>query len=167
MCFIRWTTKWLEQSASCRCIGWYLFEKYYRNIVTTEIDLGNIGAEDRVLCIGGGSVPATAIVIAQKTMASVTVIDIDADAVNRANKVIKKLKLTDLIDVIQAGGEEICPKDFSVVHIARQVFPQKRVLQSVWLRSIRGTRILVRQQNDRGLLARLVRKMNATTLLVR
>jgi D-arabinose 1-dehydrogenase-like Zn-dependent alcohol dehydrogenase len=121
-----------------------LYGLYYNKVVKNEIELGNITCRDRVLCIGGGSLPCTAIKIARQTGAKVYVIDNDPAAVKAADKVIRGLNLHNKIKIIFSDGSEVDPKDFTVVHIALQVFPKDIILKHILRKAREGTKILMR-----------------------
>jgi len=98
-----------------------LYGLYYRNIVKNEVKLAGIRSCDRILCIGGGPIPSTAIEMARQTDACVHVIDMDGTAVVCARDVIKKLGLAHKITVEQARGEEVDISPYNVIHVALQV----------------------------------------------
>lgn len=125
-----------------------LFEKYYKNTVQKEINLGKIKEEDWVLCIGGGSLPCTAIEIARQTHAKVVVLDCEPLAVRKAKALVRKLRLEKYIDVQLSVGEFSSTDDFTVVHIAKQVCPRQQVVESVLKQCNQGTRILIRNSKS-------------------
>lgn len=121
-----------------------LYGLYYRNMVRKEIEQGNVSSRDRVLCIGGGPLPCTALEIARQTGARVQVIDYDLAAVSIARRVIARLNMEDKVKVIQAGGQHVDVGGFTVVHVARQASPLVEILENVWFNSPQGARILIR-----------------------
>jgi len=137
-------TKVIESAATKVPGSLKLFNPYYETIVSDEISIANIGADDHVLIIGGGPVPTTAMLIHEKTNAKVTVIDHDKNVVPKALKCIHK----------QCSNREIrvmhgCVKDFdlsiySVIHVAKQVSPKACVLKHILKHAKKNTRILVR-----------------------
>ncbi|TCK93253.1 nicotianamine synthase-like protein [Natranaerovirga hydrolytica] len=144
MNIIGYYTKKLEKIVSSNAISLALMEKYYEKEVNREINIGEITKKDRVLCIGGGPVPCTAMVIAKKTQAKVVVVDNDEASVVQARTLIQKLNLGHKIEVIEADGENVYPNTFSVIHIARQVCPKEKVISFMLNNVSKGTRILVR-----------------------
>lgn len=141
---IRSCTKWIERISSKSCPLVKLYSLYYHNMVREEIKLANVRSSDKVLCIGGGSIPCTAIELAKQTNAQVHVIDIDKDAVKCAKKVIAKLGLHENITVINRKGEDIDIAPYDVIHIALQVSPKEKVLKNIWEKAREGNRIIVR-----------------------
>ncbi|NLY61136.1 MAG: hypothetical protein GX054_06525 [Clostridiales bacterium] len=141
---IRTCTKWIEKICSKYDVLVELYCLYYRGIVKNEIALANIRNWDRVLCIGGGSIPSTAIEIAKQTKAQVHVVDIDSKAVKSARNVVSRLNLQEKITVFNARGQDIDIEPYDVIHIAQQVSPKEEVLENIWEKSREGNRIIVR-----------------------
>ena len=120
------------------------FQRYYDNVVENEIKLAEIKPTDRILCIGGGPCPCTAIELHRRTGANVCVIDNDEEVIGTAIKNIKKLNLSEFVKVKYQDGSKIDVNDFSIVHIALQVKPKNVVFQRIVNNSSPGTKILVR-----------------------
>lgn len=121
-----------------------LYGLYYKNIVKNEVELAGITDDDRVLCVGGGPIPSTAIEMATQTDARVHVIDIDSNAVESARETVSRLGLHHKISVDQGRGEEVDIAPFNVIHVALQVSPKEDVLEHIWSKSKAGDRIIVR-----------------------
>lgn len=137
-------TKWIEKTFSKFKPLIKLYSLYYRSIVKNEIKLANVKSYDKVLCIGGGCIPCTAIELAKQTKAHIHVIDMDKTAVECAKKVICKLGLEGNITVIKGKGEEVDIEPYDVIHVALQVTPKEKVLKNIWEKSKEGSRIIVR-----------------------
>ncbi|SDW05809.1 Nicotianamine synthase protein [Tepidimicrobium xylanilyticum] len=121
-----------------------LYNKYYERLVKNEVEIAGIKDGDKVLCIGGGSIPCTALQMAKLTDAKIHVLDIDEEAVERARYIVEKLGLEDKIKVIWGNGEVIEPSDYDVIHIALQVQSKDEVFENILSKSKRGTRIIIR-----------------------
>ena len=137
-------TKWIESKFSHFNIFISLYEVYYKRIVVKELKLADIKNSDRILCIGGGSIPCTALALASQTNAKIHVIDMDNDAVKSARHLVKKLGLSNQISITKDKGEEIDISSYNVIHIALQVTPKEEVLKHIWNQSKKGNKILVR-----------------------
>lgn len=142
-------TKKIENFCCQFPVAAYLCRKYYANVVQNEVKLGRIDARDRVLCIGGGPVPCTAIEIAMRTGAKVDVVDSDLEAVIHARSLIEKLHLTECMSVYHVRGECFDVKSYTVIHIAKQVFPRQEVLDWTLSEADIGTRVLIRHAKSR------------------
>lgn len=145
---ITWTN-WMEKRISFSELLINLYKKYYKKIVDYEIEIADIKDNDKVLCIGGGPIPCTALRIAKMTRSEIHIIDMDDEAVQRAKRVIEKAGLKDRIFVKTGNGEEIDPENFDVIHIALQVKPKELVLENILNKSKKGTRIVVRMPKER------------------
>ncbi len=84
-----------------------------------EISL--ISNSSNTLCIGGGCIPATAILFAKYTKNKITVIDNDLSTINYSKNVIRKLKLEDFIEVKFIDGVNVNLDEFNLIHLANQV----------------------------------------------
>lgn len=137
-------TKIVEKISSRYPLLMNLYGLYYKNIVKKEINLGDISIGDRVLCIGGGAFPSTAITIARETGAKVKVIDHDSIAVMKSRELISKLGLSSQIEVADGKGENVDPREFTVIHVALQVHKREEILKCLLSKVDSKTRILVR-----------------------
>lgn len=146
---ISYITKEVEKISSFFPQLIHLYRIYYKDVIEKEIALGEVSREDNILCIGGGPFPSTAIEIAYKTGANVSVVDCDPSAVKCAKRVIKMLKLNNKIKIIEAKGQEIDPSSFSVIHMALQVFPKDEILVNILSKASQGCRILVRSPQEK------------------
>lgn len=125
------------------------FKKYYDQIIDKEIKLADIKETDRILCIGGGPCPCTAIELHKRTGARVWVVDNDREVVYNALRNIERLNLSDFVSVKYADGRDICPKAFDIIHIALQVTPKGKVFENLINKARPGTKILVRIATDK------------------
>ncbi|WP_031516003.1 nicotianamine synthase family protein [Desulfofalx alkaliphila] len=141
-------TKQLEKSLAHFPTLINLYGLYYKDIVKREVELGHIIPEDRILVIGGGPLPCTAMEIADQTGAKIVVVDKDPKAVEIARRVIKRYNMEDQIKVKLADGINISAVDYSVIHVALQVCNRTKVLQNILSKAPQGARILVRSQRD-------------------
>lgn len=137
-------TQKIEYLASKNFLIYKVVEKYYKNMVKREVKLAGISSNDRVLVIGGGPCPCTGILIHQLTKAKVTVIDNVENCVKCSTELIKKLGLKKYVNIILKDGLDIDTSKFNVLHIALQITPKKRVIESLEKTAKNGTRILVR-----------------------
>lgn len=120
---------------------------YYRDVIEKEIALANITAKDHILCIGGGICPFSAILFHQITGAKVTVIDNNETCIPKARQAIKRLKISDDVQIFHQEGDSAAIQfsDYSVVHLALQIHPIEQVFDSVKKHMLPGTKLLVRR----------------------
>lgn len=148
MYIISLLTKKIEKLVSCMPFCHNILGLYYKNKVKKEINLGKICSNDKVICIGCGSVPCTAFQIIKKTGAYVNIVDTDPIAVKNCKKLIKKLNLEDKANVIQGKGEEIDFKEATIIHVALQAFPSDKILKNILKNTSESVRILLRSPNE-------------------
>ena len=122
----------------------FLFMPYYKAMVASEVSLASLKDRDHVLCIGGGPLPLTALLINKETNAHITILDVDQRACQKAQKLIDKLNLKNTITVVHGCGKTVDLKPYSVVHIAKQVSPKSCVLTHVKTHATKDTKVLVR-----------------------
>ncbi|MFI3114749.1 MAG: nicotianamine synthase family protein [Clostridia bacterium] len=121
---------------------------YYMPIVKKEVELAKIKPSHNVLCVGGGYLPCTAMLISEISGATVTVIDNDLQAVESSTKLIKKLNLDKKVIVKHVDGVNIESMDFDVIHIAMQISPKEKVFKEIYSKAHDGAEILVRTPKD-------------------
>lgn len=121
---------------------------YYERLVDKEIKLAGITEKDKILCIGGGPFPITAINLAEKTGASITVVDKDERALKKAKRLIKGSSIENKIHFKLQNGQDIDPNEYTVIHVARQVEPQVHVVRELVSKAKRPIRLIVRCYKD-------------------
>lgn len=102
--------------------------KLYDDIVEKEICMAKISSKDRILVIGCGSLPATTALIAMKTKAEITTIDVDSRAVHEASYFFKNINLERQITVEHADGLRYPINKFDVIFVLYGVQRQKEIL---------------------------------------
>jgi len=117
---------------------------YYKKRVLKEIKAACVRYDDKVLCIGGGPCPLTAVYIHRCTGAHITVIDNNSDAVEAGNRFINMMNLSSAITFVQSNGETFNLHGFSMVHVALQVSPREKVIRHIQTCAAPNVQILVR-----------------------
>lgn len=153
-------TQKLENLACTSPLVYKLTMLYYQRMIKKEVSLANITSKDRVLCIGAGPCPYTAILINQYTGAKVRIVDKDPAAVEYARKLIEKLNLTEDFEILHCDGQCVELADCSVIHIALQVSEKDKVFNHIKEGINENTRILVRlpKKNLRSLYSSFTEK---------
>lgn len=123
-----------------------LCELYYKPMVKKEIASAKIQEADKVLFIGGGPLPMSALLTAHYTSASITIVDCDQNALNNSKQFLSKYNYP--IELINAKGEYLSTEDYSVIIIAKQVIPKECVLKNILKQSRPSTRILYRSNHQ-------------------
>lgn len=146
-------TKLLENTLRQNTILQSAMFCYYCPIVKREVMLCKANKSDKILCVGGGCFPCTAILFHQLSGATITVIDNDAHCVSVSQKLIKQLGLENSVIVKLTDGKDVSGADFDIVHIAMQISPKEVVFDQVRSTMRKDTKILVRtpkQHLERG-----------------
>lgn len=144
---MKWMTRITSRlEAFCMPFGWVhgLYHLYYRELIRREIQLARIGTHDRILFVGGGSMPCSAIELARQIQAEIHVIDQDPAAVEKAQQHIQALGLADCIHCFHASGQTVDADDYTVILIAAQACPQQPIFEHILAKAGKHTRILVR-----------------------
>jgi len=136
-------TEFTEKALSHVPETYPLMRLYYGSIVEREIQLAGISRHDRVLCVGGGAFPATAMEICRKTGAAVDVLDCDADAVYHARELLRKMGMWQIF-VHHGCGQTFDPTPYTVIHVALQVRGRDKILENLKRKAMDDTRVLVR-----------------------
>ncbi len=101
----------------------------YKAIVLKEIQLGSVSSKDIILVIGGGSIPATALIIADTAGAQCVAIDTDARAVQHAIKCVHNIGFQDKISIELGDGASYKVDGFDVIFVLYGVKNHTSVLQ--------------------------------------
>jgi D-arabinose 1-dehydrogenase-like Zn-dependent alcohol dehydrogenase len=137
-------TQHIELLATKSRLTFHITSAYYRMLVKREARLADIREGDRVLCIGGGICPYTAILLHKYTGAHITVIDNNRSCVEKARKFVNRLGL-DKIKILPGDGRDICCYGYTVIHLAMQITPKESVINEILSKAEKGTRVLVRK----------------------
>ncbi len=124
-----------KMASEYRFLGWF-YKKLYTGFVENEIIAANITKEDKGLHVGCGSLPYTSLIMAEKTGAEVTAIDIDPVAVERARAVLPNVKLANADSFDFAG--------FDVVIVSCGVRPKREILSRIFRSFKKGGRLVYR-----------------------
>ncbi len=119
----------------------YILYDRFKRLIEAEIKLANIKASDRVLFIGSGPLPISAILIEQKTGAYVDCFDHSMEACEISKEIISKLALSEKIRVIHQSAESVeLPTDntagthghYDVIVVALLAQPKDQILHQLW-----------------------------------
>lgn len=125
-----------------------LYANYYQQVLDNEINLAAITAGDRVLNVGCGAIPFTAILTAKMTGARVWAIDCDEAAVKVARQCVASQQLDHLVTVMHLDGAGIIPFDFDVAIVALQAQPKKDILENLINRGGTQARLVFRRPRN-------------------
>ena len=115
---------------------------YYQDIIDQEIKIANITSKSLILHVGCGSIPASSMLLAQKTNASVVGIDRDAHAIRKAKICIKNLNLSDKVTVKTKDATQINLASFDVILISQGIMPKQVFLKQL-SKKISNTQLII------------------------
>lgn len=121
----------------------------YKSVVLREIGLSDVEPGARVLSIGAGSVPYTALHLARMGDFQVIALDIDPAAVQCAQEWVQRMGYSDRIRVEYSGGNDYPLKGIAAAFIALQVEPKEDVMDYLMEHGQRGLKIIVREPSER------------------
>jgi len=127
-----------------------------RGLVEKEIKEAAITFHDRVLHIGCGSFPYTALIISANTKSRVTAIDNDPLAVENALQYIKNKGEGGVEKIQHREGLNFPILDFDVILVSTGVVPKQVVLKNIYESMKMGARLIYRNPN--GFMGRLFNK---------
>lgn len=101
---------------------------FYKNMVAREIALSGITPDMTVLHVGCGPLPITAVFLARFGV-RVTAVDVDADTVKRAEKVITRARVDDRITLAAGCGTRMDFSGYQAIWLSLHVKPMDRVIE--------------------------------------
>lgn len=116
----------------------------YEEIVQKEIKLAKITHEDRILIIGGGTIPVTPTIIASQVKSEIVAIDNDIRAVKCSRLFINRHSQQHNILIELASGETYPIRDFDVIIVVYGIKNARDVLEHLSEHIGKDTRVLFR-----------------------
>jgi len=122
----------------------YEYILYYEDIVESEIRLADITSGDKVLHIGCGSLPSTAILLSQKIGIQTTALEKNPSSVKDAKFTVKTLHQEYQVKINQANALNYPIESYSVIVVSQGIEPRYEVLNHIAKTMQTGTRVLFR-----------------------
>jgi hypothetical protein len=98
----------------------------------------------KLLHIGGGDYPITAIILSEKNDVNITIIDNNRRAVKAANKVLKKKSLNGKIKALKGDGSNFSLNGFDAIIVSGCSVPKVKVLEHILKDSEPNCKIIIR-----------------------
>lgn len=117
---------------------------YYQDIVENEIRLARITAQDTILHIGCGSLPATSLLISQKKGSHTIGIEKNLSSVRDAQYCVKVMHQEHLLQIIQSNALDYPMNTSNVIIISQGIEPRYKVLTYIANNIQPETRVLFR-----------------------
>jgi 2-polyprenyl-3-methyl-5-hydroxy-6-metoxy-1,4-benzoquinol methylase len=125
-----------------KLIPFYL--DFYQEIVENEIRLADISKDDKILHIGSGPIPATSMLIAEKTKTHVTGIDKDFHFVKQALKCVSDQGFSENNQIIHADALDFPVDNFDLIIISQGVKPCNQILKNIAKNMKKDGRVIYR-----------------------
>lgn len=122
-----------------------LYMAPYKGVVEKEIELAQLKPGEKVLQIGAGSIPFSAVYLARLARVFVCAIDIDRQAVERARRWTRELQLEAQIEVEYGDGKDFPLAGFSAAFVALQAEPKAEIITHLLTAGQPGFRVVARQ----------------------
>lgn len=111
--------------------SFHFYERYI-GLIKNENKLVNFSSDQKVVFIGGGPLPLTAILLNKLFNASCISVEINPDVAEVSQKVIKKLGLESKIQVVVGDETSITSCNYTVIMVAALAEPKERVFSNIW-----------------------------------
>ena len=121
-----------------------IYLEIYEEMVEKELSMIKTSKEHLILVVGSGTLPATPIIIAHKTNAKITSIDIDEKAVKESNRYIRNLNLQDKINIIPGDGVDYPLKNFDIIFVLYGMRKQKEIIDHLSKNIKQSTKVIIR-----------------------
>jgi len=122
----------------------YLLTKRFITLIKNEIKLGNMKKNDKVLFIGSGPFPISAILFNKLVGCQVDCYEKRKYRAELSNKALEKLNLSNSIKVFYKKGEELNNYRYNIIVIALLAKPKNKILNKIFSVELPGTKIICR-----------------------
>ena len=130
----------------------FLYLKFHESSVKKEIKMAEISKSDKILHIGCGAIPYSLIIISNEINAEIIGIDNQPRSIVLANKLLKRYKLSNKIQIKEGSGETYNVSNFDLILISYGVGNTEMILKNVFNNLKKDGKILLRystiEKND-------------------
>lgn len=148
---IHWANKLLEEGSKYPNIEDFVYHSNYRDLVNLEILNIKVYKKNikKILFIGGGALPITAIILAQKYNYNVTILERDQESYDISTELISKLTLNNKINIVLCSALYYVDYDeYDLIYIAAMVGDNQKdkdaIINMISGSALPGTIILIR-----------------------
>ena len=106
--------------------------------------MAKIKSTDKVLVIGSGSLPASCILILEKTKAKITGIDYDKNAIKNSLKFLKRINLDKKIEIKYGDGLKYPMSSYDIIFILYGIKPRIPILKYISKEMKNNSRVIFR-----------------------
>jgi len=123
----------------------FLYLKFHEPSVKKEIKMADISKSDKILHIGCGAIPYTAVIVSKELNTEITGIDNQARSINLAKKFLIKHKIHNKIHVEKESGETYNVSNFDIILISYGIGDIEAVLKNVFDNLKNNGKIILRK----------------------
>ncbi len=107
------------------------FNIFYKSMLAKEVALAGLKPGAKILHIGGGAYPFTALYLARHGF-RVDACDCNSTAVEISKNLVKKNGFEDLITIVHENGCRVDCSGYDAVWVSLNICPKERVLEQSW-----------------------------------
>ncbi len=148
-------------SSNFKFFGMIYDKLFYAKLINNEFEMADLKADAKIVHIGSGPFPITAISLARKGY-EVTGVDVDESALNKARDSSEELGLSEKIKFKLAEIEEIDFSSYDAIWASLHVIPKAESINEIIEQLSSNQKLIYR--NPRGLLTFLYDKVKADQL---
>ncbi|HEC86538.1 MAG TPA: hypothetical protein ENI49_01515 [Thermoplasmatales archaeon] len=108
-----------------------LYIRFFRKMTVDEFSKVFLPEDARVLIIGCGSIPHTAVIVAKEKPWKIVGVDRDKDAVQKARFLVERYGLSDRVSVMEGNGLTFDLSGYDLVVLAHGVEPKDEILKRI------------------------------------
>lgn len=116
----------------------------YRELARNEVNLGQIQSEDRVLFIGSGPFPISAIEMVRQTNCQVTCLECLEEASLISRDIVQHLGFEKYLKIFHANGTDVNCSDYNVILVGVLAQPKQALFDRIHNTSRKRAKILCR-----------------------
>lgn len=122
----------------------YALYARFERLIDREVRLLNGYEPRKVLFIGSGPMPITAICLENRINAPIDCLEMRAEAITESQRLLKELELQDRITVLHGEGQQYTMADYDMILVALLAKPKKDILANIADNCSSNTRIICR-----------------------
>lgn len=134
----------LEKAGSRSATFVRLYSRPYKRVVKKEILMSGLNSGDRILNVGCGAIPFTAVHLATMTGARICALERDPAAAESAARCVHRLGLQGSIEVLTRDALEPFGFAFSAAVVSLQAEPKRDIWQRLQQEAMPGAKFIFR-----------------------
>lgn len=139
--------QFLDNDVVKHYLDYPLYARFER-LIEREVNLLNGYKPKRLLFIGSGPMPITALCLQHRLKTQIDCLERYPEAVSESKLVMKKLRMEGAINVFQGLGEDHDMSQYDVILVALLAKPKKAILQNILQHSNDDVRIICRTSDN-------------------